>query len=147
MLLFVTTALAGAPDTAEPSPPLPLVEASAGDDFMAYVGQTVELNGTGFGDGDLEYGWTRVSGPPAELSDPATANPQFTPNEPGTYTFDLVVSSGGESSLPDAVSVAIIRTDAGTVHTGGRCATTPAPAVPGLMVLGLLALRRRQTAS
>jgi hypothetical protein len=146
MLLLVTTALA-APDTADPSPPLPLVEASAGDDFMAYVGQTVELNGTGFGDGDLEYGWTRVSGPPAELSDPAAANPQFTPNEPGTYTFDLVVSSGGESSLPDAVSVAIIRTDAGTVHTGGRCATTGPVAGGALMVLGLLALGRRQTAS
>ena len=108
----------------EPAPPLPLVEANAGDDFMAYVGQTVELNGTGFGDGELSYRWERMSGPPAELSDPTIANPQFVPEIAGTYTFELVITDDddGESSLPDEVSVAIVRTDAGTVHTGGCAA-------------------------
>ena len=61
--MIVMLAVALAWDTAEPAPPLPLVEANAGEDFMAYVGQTVELNGTGFGDGELGYRWERVSGP------------------------------------------------------------------------------------
>ena len=142
--MIVMLAVALAWDTAEPAPPLPLVEANAGEDFMAYVGQTVELNGTGFGDGELGYRWERVSGPPVELSDPDVANPQFVPEVAGTYTFDLVVTSDGETSLPDEVSVAIVRTDVGTVRSG-RCATGAA----GVGWLGLLALVavRRQTAS
>ncbi len=123
--------------------PNPLVEANAGEDFMAYTGQTVELNGTGVGEGELSYAWVRVSGPPAELNDPNTQNPQFTPDQPGTYTFELAVSSdAGESSLPDAVSVVVVHTDAGTVNTGGRCTTGPGPSWALGALLGLLALRR-----
>jgi len=143
MIVMLAAALAW--DTSEPAPPLPLVEANAGDDFMAYVGQTVELNGTGFGDGELSYRWERMSGPPVELSDPSSANPQFVPEIAGTYAFELVVTDDGEPSLPDEVSVAIVRTDAGTVHTG-RCAATGALGVGWLGLLPLLAVRR-QTAS
>ena len=98
---------------------LPLLEAEAGLDFMAYPGQTVELNGAGSGADDLEYRWTRTGGPPAELDDSSLANPQFVPDRPGTYTFELTVASGGESSVPDQVSVVVVHTDAGEVNTGG----------------------------
>ena len=109
-----------------------LLEAEAGLDFLAYPGQSIELNGSGAGADDLEYRWTRVSGPPAELDDSSISNPSFTPEQPGTYTFDLTVSSGGESSIADQVSVAVVHTDAGEVNTTG-CAV--AGAGPWLLAL------------
>lgn len=119
---------------------LPLVEAEAGLDFLAYPGQTIELNGAGSGADDLEYRWTRVGGPPAELSDDSAPNPQFTPERPGTYTFELTVASGGEQSIPDRVSVVVAHTDAGEVHTGG-CSSVAG----GSWLLGLLWLRGRRS--
>lgn len=116
-----------------------LVTADAGDDFMAYPGQVIELNGSGAGDGDLDYSWRRVGGPPAELDDPALPNPRFTANEAGTYRWELIVNAGSEASLPDEVAVVIVHTDAGTLHDRG-CAVAP---IGGAWFLGLLALGRR----
>lgn len=136
IVLLSTLAFA---DTGYPDGPLPLVTADAGDDFMAYPGQVIELNGTGDGDGDLDYAWRRVGGPPAELDDATLPNPRFTATEAGTYTFELIVNAGAEASLPDSVAVVIVHTDAGTLHDTG-CNVA---GLGGAWFLGLLALSRR----
>ncbi|HJN75832.1 MAG TPA: hypothetical protein QGF58_18020 [Myxococcota bacterium] len=114
---------------------MPLLEAEAGLDFIAYPGQTVELNGAGSGADDLDYAWRRISGPPVELDDSSIANPRFTPDQPGTHTFELTVTAEGESSVPDAISVVVVHTDAGEVNPGG-CAVGPG----GPWLLALLPL-------
>lgn len=117
------------------------VQAEAGLDFMAYLGQTVELSGDGAGTGDVQFSWVRTSGPPVELSDPGAPNPRFTPAQAGTYTFSLTVSDDVASDT-DSVTVAVVHTDAGTVHAPVGC--THAPAAGGLLgLLALLGLRRR----
>lgn len=147
LLTLLTMSLADTGDTGLLGP-LPLVEADAGIDFMAYAGQTIELNGGGTGDGELSYSWARVAGPPAELTAADTPNPRFTPEKEGTYSFELVVQSGDEASLPDEVAVVIVRTDVNAVvPTGelGLCATGPLGAglAAGLLSLGLAISRRR----
>ena len=148
LLTLLSMSLADTGDTGSPEGPLPLVEADAGIDFMAYVGQTIELNGGGSGDGELSYSWSRTGGPPAELTAADTPNPRFTPEKEGTYAFELVVQSGDEASLPDQVSVVIVRTDVNAVvPTGelGLCATGPASGGLAVVLLGLgLAISRRR---
>ncbi len=147
ILSLLTLSFADTADTGLRGP-LPLVEADAGVDFMAYLGQTVELNGSGDGDGELTYAWERVEGPPAELSAVDTPNPRFTAEREGTYTFELVVQSGSEASLADQVSVVIVRTDVNAVvPTGelGLCSTGPVGGLlAGLLGLGVAASRRRR---
>jgi hypothetical protein len=147
LLTLLTMSQADTGDTGL-SGPLPLVEADAGIDFMAYVGQTIELNGDGDGDGELTYSWARVEGPPAELTAADTPNPRFTPEREGTYTFELVVQSGSEASLPDEIRVVIVRTDVNAVvPTGdlGLCSTAPlAGLMASLLGFGVAASRRRR---
>lgn len=140
IVLLSTLTLA---DTGGPDGPLPLVTADAGDDFMAYPGQVIELNGSGSGDGDLTYAWVRTAGPPAELDDSTLPNPRFTANDAGTYTFELTVSAGEEASLPDAISVVIVHTDAGTLHDTG-CAVGGLGGMGAAWLLGLVAVARRR---
>ena len=111
MLSILLPLLSGPQAKAQTPPPLPLLEAQAGVDFMAYVGQTVELAGGGGGADELSYSWVRSGGPPAELSDPSSSTPRFTPEQPGSYRWDLSVSSGAEASLPDTVTVIVVATD------------------------------------
>lgn len=125
----------------------PVAEAGLG--VMAYVGDTVILNGTGSADPDganLGYTWTQVGGPPATLVDPTTAKPSFEVPAPGTFRFSLVVSDGTLASPPD--TVAIVVPDPSAVPLGetqGGCATVPA--APGLAgLLGLALVRRRRGA-
>ncbi len=134
----------GSPAHAQSPPPLPLLEAQAGIDFMAYVGQTVELAGGGTGAEELSYSWVRSGGPPAELDDPSSATPQFTPSQPGSYRWDLSVSSGAEASLPDTVTVIVVATE--TPNMSASCSSlghSPAWGGLGILAFGLLLRRRR----
>jgi hypothetical protein len=87
--------------------------ASAGDTQTVHPGGVVSLDGSGSYDPDanypLSFGWSWVSKPAgslAELSDPASANPAFTPDGMGDYVLSLVVTDdSGVSSLPDFVTV------------------------------------------
>lgn len=131
---------------AQTSPPLPLVEARAGGDFMAYPGQTVELAGSSAGGGEeVSFAWVRRSGPPAELDDPSSATPRFTPQEPGSYVWELTATSGGEASLPDEVTVVIVRTDTSEM-TPSSCSVAAGSRLAGGAwgLLGALALLRRR---
>lgn len=130
---------------AQTQPPLPLLEAQAGVDFLAYVGQTVELAGGGSGAEELSYSWVRSGGPPAELNDPSSATPRFTAEQPGSYRWDLSVSSGAEASLPDTVTVMVVATE--TPKMEGSCSSTDSAPLWGLgaLALGLVLSRRRRT--
>ena len=146
MLSILLPLLSGPQAYAQTTPPLPLLEAQAGVDFMAYVGQTVELAGGGSGAEELSYSWVRSGGPPAELSDPTSDSPQFTPEQPGSYRWDLSVSSGAEASLPDTVTVMVIATD--TPKMEGGCSSTGSSPLWGLGALGLaLAFCRRSSSA
>ena len=85
--------------------------ASAGLDQFTHVGVTVTLDGSGSSDADgdpFTYSWllTTPLGSNAALSDPASANPSFTPDVLGDYTAALVVTDSlGAVSLTDTVVV------------------------------------------
>ena len=85
--------------------------ASAGDDVSTVVGTTVNLSGALSSDanGDtLTYTWTLVSRPAGSVAapvNPGSATPTLTPDVPGLYVVELVVSDGVLSSAPDSVVV------------------------------------------
>ena len=83
--------------------------ADAGDNQACRPQEQVTLNGLRSYDPDagdvITYSWTQFSGPSVELSDPNAASPRFTPSVKGEYVFQLVVSDGDASSLPDTVTV------------------------------------------
>jgi len=88
--------------------------ADAGEDFTADELVQVALDGTGSSDPDsdpLDYGWTQVEGPAVTLSGRNTSAPTFwTPRVYGAtaLTFQLTVSDGTDSSLPDSVTVTVL---------------------------------------
>ena len=106
--------------------------ADAGKDQSAYVGDQVTLDASASHDPDGEqitYSWSLVSAPAgsgAALYDPAAAQPVFTIDLPGDYTFGLVVTDAeGNDSTPDEVTVSTLNSppvaDAGkdqTTHAG-----------------------------
>jgi LmbE family N-acetylglucosaminyl deacetylase len=89
-------------------PPVP----NAGLGQQANEGMLVTLDGSGSFDPDntsLSYQWRQTSGPAVALSDAGSVQPTFT-TPTGlaadvTLEFELVVSDGELSSVPDAVSV------------------------------------------
>ncbi len=92
---------------AENTPPV----ANAGSDQTVFVGNTVQLNGSGSSDVDgemLSFQWSFVSRPAgssAVLSDPTAVNPTFVVDKPGSYTVQLIVSDGTVSSAADTVII------------------------------------------
>lgn len=91
------------------------LRARAGQDFMAYVGQTVILNGRAQGADEPSFAWTQTSGPGVNLSGADTAQPSFAPQLAGTFTFELIVGDGDTLSAPDTVTVVV------TTAQGGLC--------------------------
>jgi uncharacterized repeat protein (TIGR03803 family) len=86
--------------------------AQAGPDQTVNAGSLVTLNGSGSSDPDhepspLTYQWTQTGGPSVALKGPTTAQPSFTPLEPGTYVLNLVVNDGEDSSAADSVTVTV----------------------------------------
>jgi hypothetical protein len=121
--------------------------AEAGMGLVAYVGDTVELNGSGSSDADgdaLAWAWTQQDGPTVELEGADGAQPRFEVTEPGTYVFSLVVSDTFEASEPDTVSVVVPYR--GTPGDDTGCASASGAAGRWILVAlaGLLVGRRRQ---
>ncbi len=84
--------------------------ADAGLDQTVEFGNNVTLDGTNSSDVDgdnLTFQWTVLRGY-AVLDDPTSPTPVFTPVRPGTYVFQLVVSDGINSSMPDTVVVNVV---------------------------------------
>ena len=87
---------------------------NAGLDQVANEGSLVQLDGSGSFDRNndpLTYQWRQVAGPTVALSSLAAAQPTFTaPSGLGgnqTLAFELVVSDGTLTTLPDQVSVIV----------------------------------------
>jgi MYXO-CTERM domain-containing protein len=124
--------------------------AEAGGGIVAYVGDTVELDGSASRDpeeGALTWAWTQVSGPEVTLQGAESATPRFAVTDAGTLRFELVVTdSEGLSSTPDSVTIAVPWQDLPMPEDAG-CAHIPAH--PGTWWVGLGALaaarRRRRT--
>lgn len=85
--------------------------ADAGADLSAAVGYPIALDGSGSYDPEealLTYAWTlaqKPSGSSAALAEPARPEPFFKPDVAGEYAFDLAVSDGASSSVPDRIVV------------------------------------------
>jgi len=103
--------------------------ADAGDDdFIPNYGVLVQLDGTGSSDPNMDpltYKWTQTAGPAVTLSSDTSAQPTFTPSEPGDYVFELVVNDGFLFSSPDSVTIVVnyppvadAGTDQNIVETG-----------------------------
>jgi hypothetical protein len=112
------------------SPPI----ANAGPDQRALINSLITLDGSDSSDADgdpLTHLWSQTGGLTVTLSDPTAVNPTFTTPVAGTYTFSLVVNSGGDDSLPDTVVITVKASNMapvlseGTVNpTSGRISTT-----------------------
>lgn len=124
----------------------PVAEAGLG--VMAYVGDTVILNGSASSDPDgspLIYTWTQVSGAPVDLRRADSDKPEFVVDAPGTLRFELVVSDGLESSAGDTVAVVVPDREALPLgESPGACAAVPSASVAfGLALVALVGRRRR----
>lgn len=98
--------------------------ADAGADIAALVGEEVTLDGTGSTDpnnDDIDFNWFLFAWPEGSasvLAGETSATPSFTPDLPGQYTVQLVVSdSWGEFSDPDDVIVSVIAGDIALTNT------------------------------
>jgi hypothetical protein len=85
--------------------------AQAGPDQTVFVGDTVQLNGSGSTDVDgnlLTFQWSVISAPAgsaAALSNATLVNPTFVADLPGTYVVQLVVNDGTVNSSPDTLTI------------------------------------------
>jgi hypothetical protein len=91
----------------------PVADAEA-DQLMPFVGDTVNLDGSGSFDVDddiLNYFWSFTSLPPnseAELSDPTAANPTFDVDLRDIYVAQLIVNDGTVDSAPETVTINVL---------------------------------------
>ncbi|MBC8162413.1 MAG: PKD domain-containing protein, partial [Roseiflexaceae bacterium] len=84
--------------------------ANAGPDQVATVGTQVTLTGSGSDpDGDtLTYRWEQTGGPAATLGgSDAAAVRTFTPNNPGSYIFNLTTTDTGALSGSDTIVITV----------------------------------------
>jgi spore germination protein YaaH len=123
--------------------------ADAGAAFYAYVGDTVELRADG-SEGpvgqSLQYRWTQAAGATVVLDDYQSARPRFAVEQPGTYTFELVVGDGSNWSAPARSQVVVVDRDV-AAYWGGGCASAGSSGLRsvGLVAVAALAgLRRRR---
>ena len=109
--LFALLVLYPAKSTAQNMPPI----ADAGLPRYAATDPVV-LDGTGSydpdGSGPLSYAWRQIGGPSVVITDASTAKPTISgfvqTNEIQECEFELVVSDGELTSLPDTVKVIIV---------------------------------------
>lgn len=106
-----------APDTVVLSTENSRPIAKAGPDQAATVGEPVTLNGGASSDADndpLSFRWALLhqpAGGAAALSGADTSTPVFTPDVPGLYIAQLIVSDGVLDSRPDTVVIEAAPTD------------------------------------
>jgi len=87
--------------------------ADAGEDQMAYLGESVQLSGSASdhdGDEIVYWAWSIDSAPAgssASFDDPGIADPVFTPDLLGAYVLSLVVSDGQDPSEPDTLTITV----------------------------------------
>ncbi|KAB2967585.1 MAG: hypothetical protein F9K18_04110, partial [Thermoanaerobaculia bacterium] len=104
-------AVDSAPDTVAVETANSAPIANAGHDQSAFVGDTVQLDGSGSSDVDgdaLTFFWSLAGTPPgstATLDDPLAVRPAFVVDLPGTYVAQLVVNDGTVDSAPDTAVV------------------------------------------
>jgi len=110
-------------------------EPDAGENQTVTLGKTVTLDATGSDrrNGEpLKYYWTIIAAPTgstAQLSDPNSATPAFTPDRTGAYTFALVVDNKWHESEPVEVKVTCIAAPAITTPAEPAPTENPAPTV------------------
>ena len=91
--------------------------ASAGDDSMAEVGETVALAATFTGaTGTPDVTWSQVAGPDAMIADSSAANTRFVPPAIGTYIMKL--EAVDPAGVVDVDLVSILVVDVFTVDAG-----------------------------
>ena len=89
-------------------------EANAGPDQSVYVGDLVTLDGSGSLDADgdpITYQWSITSAPDGSnvtLSNNSVVSPSFTPDLPGPYLVQLIVSDGELDSTPNTVTITVM---------------------------------------
>jgi hypothetical protein len=104
-----------APDTVTiTAAPNSVPVANAGPDQNVHTGIPVTLDGSASSDADgdpLTYSWAFTSVPGgsgvtnADISNPTTVNPTFTPDVDGDYVLNLIVNDGFADSAPDTVTI------------------------------------------
>lgn len=88
--------------------------ANAGNDQELLIGQLVSLSGENSTDSDndvLNFHWSFVSVPNnsnESLDDETIVNPQFMPDQPGSYVLNLVVNDGVADSIADTIIIDLI---------------------------------------
>ncbi|WIM95542.1 hypothetical protein ACTOB_007659 [Actinoplanes oblitus] len=108
-------------------------------DRISVVKQLVKLDGTG-STGEIDtYRWTQTAGPAVPLTGGTTASASFTPEQPGDYAFQLVVTGPGGVSAPVEVPVTVVAAalpvaEAGTDQTvvRGKAVTLDGSASTGV---------------
>jgi hypothetical protein len=112
-----------APDTVTISTENSAPVSDAGPDQVVRIKDTVQLAGDGSSDADgdtLTFKWSFISRPAgsnAKLSSTIARRPTFTADAAGTYTLQLIVNDGTDSSAPDTVT--IITENAAPVSNAG----------------------------
>ena len=103
-------------------------QAEAGNNICIIEDTEVTLHGEEsytFTNNPLSYQWSFVVGPKnVSLTNAESANPRFTPTEPGTYKFKLVVSDGQKTSAPDYVWVTVNKAVISNIAGGSEKATS-----------------------
>ncbi|MDH4056746.1 MAG: PKD domain-containing protein [Gammaproteobacteria bacterium] len=105
---FVNSAAAEVLIATENSRPV----ADAGPDIGAFVGDTVQLDGSASSDVDndpLSYQWSLLSGPSTPtLDDAGSVTPSFRADAAGNYVAQLIVNDGSADSDPDTTTVEVV---------------------------------------
>ncbi len=117
--------ISSAPDTVTITTTNHAPAANAGADININLFGTAHLSGSGSdidGDPIVGYAWTIINTPfgsTATISDPALANPTFTPDKKGDYQLGLIVFDGTDWSLvADTVMVHVFNNRPIAVITG-----------------------------
>ncbi|MCO4744795.1 MAG: hypothetical protein KC912_08400 [Proteobacteria bacterium] len=125
-------------DTGEPGSDT--LHADAGLPFLAYVGDTIILDGTGSSaPGTPTFEWSQVAGPDVTLLDADGPNPTFRVTTPGTHIFELVVGDGTDWSAPDRSHVVVL-----DPTLAGGCGCQSSAPFASLWLLGLIPWIRRR---